>query len=331
MLTTTALAALYSDPAVFAGERETVFARNWLVRGFEGDLAGPYDYIAETLAAYPVMAVRGDGGGLFSFHNVCRHRAGPLAGDAAGNCGQALVCRYHGWRYALDGWLRSAVGFGAAEGSDPRGFGLHTVRIVTWRGLVFVNLEADAAPLMQTLAPLDRLFGHRVVPAAVLRRRRPIGCNWKVDVENYLEGYHNAPAHPALAAEVEAGDYAVRMEGADAIHEAPATCAAAEGLWAWVWTNVAFNLYRGGAMVEYMRPAGHGATELDYIYLHQHGAPGMDAALITTEQLTRQNRWICERVQQNLDADVYQAGARSPRRENGVARFQARLVDQIAA
>jgi choline monooxygenase len=327
----TALAALNRDPAVLARDHETVFARKWLFLGFEADLAGLHDYIAETLAGCPVLAVRGDGASPFGFHAVCRHRAGPLAGDAASSCGQALVCRYHGGRYALDGRLRRAVGFSAAEGCDPQGFGRHPVRIVTWRGLVFVNLETETAPLMQTLAPLDRLFGDRVVPAAVLRRRRPIACNWKADVENYLEGCHISPVSLALVAEAEAGDFVFRMEGADAIYEATATSAAAEGLWAWVWTNLAFNLYRGVAMVEHMRPAGHGATELDYIYLHQHGDPSMDAALTTAEQLTREDRWICEHVQQNLDAGVYQAGARSLQRENGVARFQACLVDQIAA
>jgi choline monooxygenase len=331
VLTTTAPAALYRDPAVFARERETVFARNWLFLGLAADLAAPGDFVAETLAGYPVVAVRGEDGALRAYHNLCRHRAGPLVAEATGNCGKELVCRYHGWRYALDGRLRSATGFGVAEGFDPRDFGLVPARIEAWRGFLFVNLNLDAAPLIETLGPLDVLFGNRTVPSAALRRRHPIACNWKVYVENYLEGYHIEAVHPALAAEVEAGDYAVRMEGAIAIHEVPATSGAAEGLWAWVWPNLAFNLYRGVVMVEHMRPVGHAATELDYIYLHQAGDPGMGAALETTERLTREDRWICERVQENLNAGVYQAGALSPWRENGVAWFQARLMEQIAA
>ena len=330
MPTTTAPAALYRDPAVFARERETVFRRSWQFLGLEADLAAAGDYIAESLAGYPVVAVRGEDAALRGFHNVCLHRAGPLVGDAKGHCGKEFECRYHGWRYALDGRLRSAVGFGAAEGFDPRDFGLYPVRIETWRGFVFANLDPDAAALMDTLAPLDRLFGNRAVPTAVLRQRHPIACNWKVYVENYLEGYHIGPVHPALAAEVEAGDYAVRMDGAVAIHEVPATSGAAEGLWAWVWPNLAFNLYRGVVMVEHMRPVGHDGTKLDYIYLHQDGDPGMAAALATTERLTREDRWICERVQENLNAGVYQAGALSPRHENGVAWFQARVMEQIA-
>ena len=331
MLTPTAPVALYCDPAVFARERGAVFRPAWQFLGLEADLAAPGDFIAESLAGYPVVVVRGEDGALHGHHNVCRHRAGPLVGEDRGSCGGELTCRYHGWRYALDGRLRSATGFGAAEGFDPRDFGLHPVRVETWRGFVFVNLDLQAAPLIETLAPLDRLFGNRAVPTAVLRRRHPIACNWKVYVENYLEGHHIDAVHPALAAEVEAGDYAVRMDGQIAIHEVPATSGAAEGLWAWVWPNLAFNLYRGVVMVEHMRPVGHDGVELDYIYLHQAGDPGMEAALATTERLTAEDRWICERVQQNLNAGVYQTGVLSPRHENALAWFQARLTEQIAA
>jgi choline monooxygenase len=331
VLTSTAPTALYCDADVFARERATVFAHAWQFLGLEADLAAAGDYLADSLAGYPVVVVRGEDGALRGYHNVCRHRAGPLVGDAHGNCGQELVCRYHGWRYALDGRLRSAVGFGAAEGFDPREFALYPIRVEVWRGFVFVNLDQDAAPLIDTLRPLDVLFGNRAMPTAVLRRRHPIACNWKVYVENYLEGYHIDAVHPALAAEVEAGDYAVRMDGQIAIHEVPATSGAAEGLWAWMWPNLAFNLYRGVVMVEHMRPVGHKGTELDYLYLHQADDPGMAAALATTERLTAEDRWICERVQQNLDAGIYQKGALSPRHENGVAWFQARVMEQLAA
>jgi choline monooxygenase len=331
VLTFTAPTTLYRDPAVFARERETVFRRNWQFFGLEADLAAPGDYLAEAVAGYPVVVVRGEAGELRGYHNVCRHRAGPLVGEAKGGCGKELVCRYHGWRYALDGRLRSAVGFGAAEGFDPRDFSLYPIRVESWRGFVFVNLDLDAAPLIDTLRPLDTLFGNRSVPTAVLRRQHPIACNWKVYVENYLEGYHIGAVHPALASQVEVGDYAVRMDGQIAIHEAPAVSGAAEGLWAWVWPNLAFNLYRGVVMVEHMRPVGHDGTQLDYIYMHQAGDPGMEAALATTERLTAEDRWICERVQQNLDAGVYQKGALSPRHENALAWFQARVIEQIAA
>ncbi len=331
MLAVTAQAALYRDPQVFEAERHAVFAKAWQFLGLEADLAEPGDYIAETVAGFPIVAVGGRAGELRAFHNVCRHRAGPLVGEAAGRCaGEEFVCRYHGWRYALDGRLRSATAFGATEGFDPRDYGLFPVKVEAWRGFVFVNLDPDAAPLMQTLSPLDALLGNRPQPASVLRRSHPIGCNWKVYVENYLEGYHIDAVHPALAEEVDAARYAVRMDGAIAVHEVPATAGAAEGVWAWMYPNLAFNLYKGVVMLEHMRPMGPHRTQLDYIYLHEAGDPQLAGAIETSERLTREDVWICERVQQNLDAGVYTAGVLSPRHENAVAWFQARNAELLA-
>ena len=91
-----------------------------------------------------------------AFHNVCRHRAGPLAPDGEGSCGQNLVCRYHGWRYALDGRLAGARDFGPAEGFDPREYGLVPLACESWRGFVFVNMDTSARPLASVLTPLEQ-------------------------------------------------------------------------------------------------------------------------------------------------------------------------------
>lgn len=330
----TAAAALYRDPIVFAREREAVFRRAWQFLGREAEVSGPGDYLAETLAGFPVVAARDADGVLRAFHNVCRHRAGPLVEDGSGRCeGGEFVCRYHGWRYRLDGRLRNATGFGPAEGFDPREFGLFPVRVETWRGLVFVNLDPDAAPLSDTLGPLERLFERKGVVAApaVLRRSHELACNWKTYVENYLEGYHIPMVHPELAAEVDGDAYRVTMDGAVAIHEVPTRAGGPqEGLWAWVWPNLAFNVYRYGLMIEHMRPAGHDRTRLDYLYFYDPETADMDAVLAASDTLTEEDRRICEAVQRNLDAGVYDRGALSPRHEGAVAWFQARTAEALS-
>src|ERR1700679_4362627 len=112
----------YRDPAIYEDERRAVFARNWLLFGHESQLADPRAYVAGSVAGFPLIVVRGTDNVIRALHNVCRHRGGPLADDGVGKCEGALVCRYHGWRYALDGRLASARDFGAAEGFDVRDF-----------------------------------------------------------------------------------------------------------------------------------------------------------------------------------------------------------------
>src|SRR5215217_1615248 len=324
-------AALYRDPATYARERTTVFAAGWQFLGHETEALAPGDYIAGDAAGWPVLAVRGKDGVLRGFHNVCRHRAGPLVTEQRGSCGAELTCRYHGWRYALDGRLRSAVDFGAAEGFDPRAFGLHPVALSVWRGFVFVNIDGKAGPLSDLTAPLDGLFDSRGVAAgpATLRRSHELACNWKAYVENYLEGYHIDAVHPALAAEVDSKHYRVRMEGAIAVHEVPTLSGVNDGLWAWMWPNLAFNVYRHGLMVEHMQPVGHDRTRLDYLYFYDPGIADMDAVRAASDTLTHEDKVICEAVQKNLNAGVYDWGVLSPKHETAVGWFQERVAAAV--
>ena len=170
---------LYSGDDALRTDRAQILLRTWQFIGHETMVPNPGDYLAEEIASAPVVLVRTTEGGLAAFHNVCRHRAGALVADGVGNCGEAFTCRYHGWRYALDGRLRNAIDFGNAPGFDPRQYGLYPVRVETWRGLVFVNLDLAAAPLADALGPLSAAAAlppfplverrsHNLVPASTI-------------------------------------------------------------------------------------------------------------------------------------------------------------------
>src|ERR1700733_3523220 len=148
-------AALYRGENRYEAERRHVFTRSWLLAAHESQFTKPGDYVAVTAAGYPLILVKGEDGRVRGFHNVCRHRAGPLADDGEGACQGALVCRYHGWRYALDGRLANARDFGPAEGFDPRNYALFPLRCENWRGFVFVNMDRDTAPLSEAMAVFD--------------------------------------------------------------------------------------------------------------------------------------------------------------------------------
>ena len=323
---TTAPAAWYRDPAVWAAERSAIFARTWQFFAHETQMAAPGDWVAETLAGYPLMVVRGEDGVLRGFHNVCRHRAGPLTDGPSGTCSDALVCRYHGWRYSLDGRLKLARDFGPSPGFDPRDFSLFPVRVETWRGLVFVALDADITPLAEWVAPLERRLEHQNWSGyrVAFKRAHPIACNWKTYVENYLEGYHVPDIHPGLDAEIDSTRYAVTMDGHVALHEAPlrAPGPVYDGLWGWLWPNLGISVYGRGLLLERMSPVGHAQTRLDYVYLMPEGEGVPAQTLAMSDVVTAEDVWITERVQSNLDAGIYDTGRLSARHEVAVAAFQ---------
>lgn len=319
---TTAPIEVYRDPDVFAREREQIFAKTWQFLGLEADLSRAGDYIADVLAGYPVVVVRDEKAVLRGYHNVCRHRAGPLVGDAKGRCDHEFVCRFHDWRYSFDGRLKEATGFGPADGLNPRELGLFPIKVETWRGFIFVNLDVNSGSLADLLQPLDQKLGRQPHRSARVRDSHPIACNWKVYVENYLDGYHREGVHPALASEAGARRIDIHMEGNVALCAVPKGSGGAGGLWSWVWPNLGINVYRGVLLLEHIRPIGPDKTLIDHVFLHEPEDPSVDAAISHSEQITEEDSWICERVQQNLDAGIYQQGVLSPLHEDTVAWFQ---------
>ena len=126
-VTTTLPARAYLDPDLYAAERARIFATQWQLAAFRAQFREPGDYAAHEFAGWRVVVVVQDDGTLRAFHNVCRHRAGPLVTEPNGHCTN-LVCRYHGWSYARDGSLNSARDFGADD-LDASEFGLLPVRV----------------------------------------------------------------------------------------------------------------------------------------------------------------------------------------------------------
>jgi choline monooxygenase len=327
-------AALYRDPALYETERHRIFALSWQLVGHESQFVEHGAWLAVTIAGFPLLLVRGEHGRIRAFHNVCRHRAGPLAPDGQGVCEGALVCRYHGWRYALDGRLATARDFGPAEGFDVREYGLIGIACESWRGFVFVNIDPAAPSLASAVAPLAERA--RDLPLESFRpvhqSQHEVRCNWKTYVENYLEGYHVPIVHPALNAAVDTSRYEVELRGEVVFHHAPPRDGSpVSGLWAWMWPSLGVNVYPNGLMMERIWPLDHGRTRLDYLYFFPENLPEAerDAAIASSEVTTVEDIAITEAVQRNLGAGIYEKGRLSPKHEAAVALFHRLVTNAI--
>ena len=149
-------ACCYVDAAFEHIERTTVFAGGWQLVAHAGQVERPGDHVVAEIGGVPLLIVRGEPepssprGRLRALHNVCRHRAGPLA-SCNGRAAKSLVCRYHGWSYALDGQLRGAPEMHDAVGFDLGAIRLPEARVAEWQGLVFAALDADGVWLRPNL------------------------------------------------------------------------------------------------------------------------------------------------------------------------------------
>jgi choline monooxygenase len=324
----------YWDPDVHVAERARIFGREWLCLGSSAAVRVPGGYVAEVVAGWPLVVVRDAEGVLRAFHNVCRHRAGPLVDDGEATC-RSFVCRYHGWSYELDGALRSARDAGLAP-EDLDGLGLLELRVAEWRGLLFVSIAADGPGIEEWLstgfiAQCDAFPIEAWTP--VVRQTHELACNWKTYSDNYLEGYHIPFVHPALARAIDPSSYEVHVEDGWIRHSATTReGASTSGVWLYHWPNLALNLYERGMSVERWLPTGPSTCDLvlDYCFADTADAAAADNQrdIDASTQTCREDTAICEAVQRNLVAGAYVDGLLAPRHEAGVADFQARVLRQ---
>ncbi len=319
-------ASAYVDAGAYEADRRSIFGREWLLAGFRAELREPGDYTTHTFAGWTVLIVVQDDGSLRGFHNVCRHRAGPVVGDDAGHR-TTLVCRYHGWSYGRDGSLIAARDFGDEE-LDRSAHGLWPVAVDEWRGLVFVNLAgADAPSLHDTWRaffdevadqPIEEFtYSHRLV--------HDIAANWKAYGDNYMEGYHIPLVHPGLNREINAREYRVDVGDHYCVHSAPARSGAINsGKWLWRYPNLALNIYADGMNVERFVPIGPRRTQVIYDYFFRDLAATAHNEAVVEMGCTvlDEDRTICEAVQRNLESGAYDVGVLSPKHEQGVHAFQ---------
>ena len=186
----------YTAPEFFAREVEHVFKRSWNFIGRVERVPGPGDYVTFEFAGIPVIVLRDRQGQVRAFANTCRHRGAKLLAEGEGNC-RAIKCPYHSWVYALEGDLIGAPDMEESRDFDKSRYGMIPIRLESWAGFMFICFDSDAPPLSDQLGDLPvRLAGYRFEDMRpTFRREYDIACNWKVQVENFLEYYHTPVVH----------------------------------------------------------------------------------------------------------------------------------------
>ena len=192
--------AAYIDPAYVALEKERLWPKVWQVACREEELPDIGSYVTYDIVNESIIVVR-TADGIQAFHNVCQHRGRRLT-EGCGKTNQ-FRCRYHGWRWNLDGSLGAVLDHSDWDGCpsmEAEDLKLPSVLVDTWAGYVFVNLDPDAEPLAEYLDPVPSLIDPYEFQHMRFRWYKSVRlpCNWKVAQEAFTEGYHVATTHSQL-------------------------------------------------------------------------------------------------------------------------------------
>jgi choline monooxygenase len=327
----------YISKTVFEIERRRVFATSWNLVAHRHEIDQNGTVLPFQLAGESLLLARGKDGVLRAMSNVCRHRAGPLV-EACGPT-NFLRCKYHAWTYDLQGQLLNTPEFDGVADFEKSKVRLPQWQVREWGPFIFVSRNPAATfeeyigevpEILENSLPglMDRL-------SYVNRKDYHVDSNWKVYVDNYLEGYHIGPVHPELARELDYPRYKTVVHDWYSEQIAPAKETGQlynsgdhpGAHYFWFFPNLMFNIYQGLFQTNVVIPTGTDTCIVRFEWYRDSEATGPSASSkwsdLTgfSDLVQEQDAHICAKVQQNLNSMDYNRGRFSVARENGVHHF----------
>ncbi|MDE0630104.1 MAG: aromatic ring-hydroxylating dioxygenase subunit alpha [Caldilineaceae bacterium] len=189
----------YTSQDWYDREQERIFSRTWAFAGLVGDVSEPGQYISVQAGLNNIFIVMGQDGQLRAFHNICRHRGTQLL-RAVGNTKKVITCPYHDWTYDLEGCLLSVPDRrNQFPDLDMASLGLKKASVASWRGMLWVHPDENADSVENWFGGVEPYLGPHSVEQLVEyksgRAEYTVAANWKIVVENYIDGYHLAHLH----------------------------------------------------------------------------------------------------------------------------------------
>jgi choline monooxygenase len=335
----------YTNEQVYALERDSVFRSSWQPAARLEQLKAPGSYVSGCLLGEPWVVLRDAEGELRAFYNSCRHKGR----EVVTGCGRAdqLVCDYHAWRYDLDGRLRKAPKMAGIERFERDAMSLVPLRVEAWGPWAFVCRDADATSLHGSVVALDDELEQgdwgRLRFAGT--RSWTIDCNWKVYVDNYLDGgYHIPHMHPTLDAQLDMSRYRTEVFERYSVQ----TCPPADrgdsridydaeqrigrrAVYAWLYPNFMLNRYGPCLDSNHVIPLGPNRCRVEYeFYFEDTEGPEaqhfIEQSMAQSDVTQREDIAICESVQLGLGSESYDRGRYAPEVEMGEHHFHRLLA-----
>ena len=193
----------YISPEILALEKNRLFPRVWQIACRLEEIPNVGDFVTYDIFDDSILVIRTGPDEVKAHFNVCQHRGRQLK-EGCGNTGELIQCRFHGWRWNLDGSLLRVKSPGNWQGCpdfDDASLALKSLRADTWAGWVWVNMDPDCEPLRDYLAPVPQFLDGFLLENLRFNWYRTIKlpCNWKTVLDAFNEGYHTEATHPQMS------------------------------------------------------------------------------------------------------------------------------------
>jgi phenylpropionate dioxygenase-like ring-hydroxylating dioxygenase large terminal subunit len=338
----------YTNKDLYDLELKTVFSNSWQFAARTDQLQRPGQFVTTDIGSEPIVTVRGNDGLLRGFFNVCRHHAAAVVTDGEGTATQ-LRCPYHGWTYSLAGELKGTPDFTGVCEFDREKNGLMPTELAEWENWVFVKLAAGSLSLSDFLGPnlINQIRPLHLRNLHWLERRHyQFDCNWKVFVDNYLDGgYHVPYLHKGLDSVLDYKNYMIETGDRFCLQWSPLVSEGAEAqtgavrkgdraLYYWIYPNFMINWYDGVMDTNLVIPRGVDQTEVifDFYFpdvVSEEARTRNLASINVGQRIQDEDVAICKSVQRGLNSRAYNAGRLSVRREAGEHLFHRLLCADL--
>ena len=329
----------YSDEKILKIEKENIFSKSWHLLGSIDQIPNKGDYLIKTINEQPIVVIKDKVGEINVFYNVCQHRGCVLL-EKDGNSKQ-IKCGYHGWVYELTGELKAARGFDK-EDLDFEQLNLKSIEHYIWMNQIFVKLQSDCNNLPKTLKEIENIISPIKFDNYLfhLRKSYKIKCNWKVYMDNFLEGFHIPLVHPKLNRVINYKSYSTEIFDNFSLQwchinaeSSPykKTDDASKAYYFTLFPNILFNIAPGRLQTNIIEPINASSCNVyfDYYFENEEDLESIQEDISFSEEVQNEDINICERIQIGLESDGFDHGIFSKKYETGVSHFQSYIEKKI--
>ncbi len=353
-------AVWYTDPRIAEAELKEVFGRNWVAVGRADEAGGPLSFFQRRFNEKRTLVYRDKEANLKAFANACRHQLYPLVNEPQGILELKdgnLQCKYHGWEYDLStGENRRIPEPGKMSGVTKEDLSLIPFEVGTWGPLVFVRTakDNDSPPLSTILAPIMEQTANRDLSSLKFKKRveYTVPCNWKVYIDNFLDGgYHVPIAHPGLAPTLDYGNYRTHIFDYSSLQQSPTKATddsassartGGDAMYWWIFPNVMVNIYKDAMdtniVLPYIDDDGIYHPDKCRVIFDFYFADDKDESFINTyiygedgnggaNQVQLEDEKLCRGVQSNLRSGIDPGF--NMKRETGIRSFHELLARNL--